>query len=75
MKKVLSILVTIILLMGCSDYSEEEQIKRHQTFIQNHTIMIEMEFNGNTHEFVWYASGYTAGLAHWPDCKYCNSKQ
>lgn len=74
MKKILGILITIILLMSCSD-SEEEQIKHRQAFVQNHTIMIEMEFNGNTHEFVWYASGYTAGLAHWPDCKYCNSKQ
>ena len=75
MKKVLDILVAIFFLMSCSDSDREEQIKQYQVMIQKHTKLIEMEFNGSTHEFVWYGSGYAAGLAHWPDCKYCNSKQ
>lgn len=74
MKKILGFLMVAILLVGCSQ-TEEERAKNAQQHVQCNSIVVELEHNGSIHEFVWFSYGYQGGLAHWPDCKYCNAKK
>ena len=73
MKKILGFLISVILLVGCSQ-TEEEHAKNARQYVQRNSVIVELEHNGSIHEFVWFADGYQAGLAHWPDCKYCDEK-
>ena len=44
--------------------------KSIEEFYQSKCYLIDLTFEGNTHQFLVYA--YRSGaMSHWPDCKYC----
>lgn len=75
MKKILGFLIAVILLVGCCQTDGERVKNAARQHVQRNSVIVELEHNGSIHEFVWFADGYQAGLAHWPDCKYCDAKQ
>ena len=54
-----------------STYAIEKK-ESYSRLIQDNSKLIDIEFNGHKHEFVYTTIGVGANLAHWPDCKYCN---
>lgn len=64
MKKIIVIIIGLVLLCSCAKNSVQ---------VQKECELVELEFDGHKHEFVVYDEmlGYSGGIAHWPDCKYC----
>lgn len=61
------------------DYEYKEYIEMHKKqmgeYAQKRCYIIEMEFEGgHKHEYIMYSSGDSAGLTHYPDCKYCKQR-
>lgn len=86
MKKILLILCSLTLLIGCSkqlpgdtvNVNPEEIDKIHIKTIQRNINIDVIEFTYKNHEYIYFIDGYshtaTSACVHNPDCKYCKNK-
>lgn len=71
MKKFVILLFAALILCACNVDSEKVI---HSDFCVGHLRIIELTFNGETHEYVLYDTGYRGSVSHWEGCKYCKEK-
>lgn len=66
------LIILPLLLVSCTS----EKLNVHQVHGDSRdTDLITLTVRGESHEFVLYHfSDWHNGIAHWPGCKYCNSK-
>ena len=66
------------LFTGCEPQTPEQKKAADSKLIQNGVSLIELTFNGETHEYVWLNLGVgdcsKGSVAHWAGCKYCKEK-
>ena len=86
MKKILLILCSLTLLIGCSkqlpgdtvNVKPEEIDKIHIKTIQRNINIDVIDFTYKNHEYIYFIRGYskaaTSACVHNPDCKYCKNK-
>ena len=75
MKKIIAIVIGLLLLCSCTvTITTDDGKSKSSIEVQKHSELVEIEFDGHTHEFVRYSMGYEGGMAHWPDCKYCKQR-
>lgn len=72
MKKILLLLV-LLSTVGCDTRftKDPEKIGR---LVSSLATLIELTFDGETHEYVFYEKGYEGSLSHWEGCKYCKQQ-
>ena len=76
MKKFIMLLAAIML---CScNFDAENLVPGSEKSLENDTKLIELTFEGHTHQFIFihsYVGGkvdtYDVEIVHWPSCKYC----
>lgn len=71
MKHLFYIICTLVLLTGCSRIENENSTLTEDHGINFHLGLVDVQFNGETHEYVQYKNGYGRSLSHWEGCKYC----
>lgn len=63
---------------NCETQTPEQKKAADSKMIQNEVSLIELTFNGETHEYIWFhmdSGQYSKGsVAHWAGCKYCKEK-
>lgn len=74
MKKIITLL-GIILLCSC-DFDTETLVPGSEKSLAGDTKLIELTFEGHTHQFIFNHSYVGGGVSdveiiHWPSCKYC----
>lgn len=80
MKKIIALIIGLACFCSCmseAEYQEymERNAKIRSQSVQEHCFIVEMEFEGgHMHEYIKYGSGDSAGLTHYPDCKYCKQR-
>ena len=80
MKKFVILLFAVLALCayGCSGTSDGASINLDTDNMivsgAGRYALIELTFNGETHEYVIYRSGYSGSVSHWEGCKYCKEK-
>ena len=37
-------------------------------------VIVEVTYNGETHEYLQFDSGPQGGISHWEGCRYCKTK-
>ena len=66
------------LFTACNTLTSEDRKKLNSDQVQNVSTLVELTFNGETHEYVWYHQHTgqcgMASVAHWAGCKYCKEK-
>ena len=81
MKKFI-LLLAAMMLCSC-DFDAESLVPGSEKSLENDTKLIELTFEGRTHQFIFnhsYVGGYGIGsydveIIHWPSCKYCETNQ
>jgi hypothetical protein len=79
MKKFITLLAAVML---CScDFDTENLIPGSEKSLENDTKLIELTFEGHTHQFIFnhsfvggYGGSYDVEIIHWPSCKYCKEE-
>jgi uncharacterized protein YxeA len=74
MKKIIAIVISLLLICSCTVTVTTDEIKSKESVrFQRDCELVEIEFDGHKHEFVFYHNTVWeyGGIAHWPDCKYC----
>ena len=73
MKKFIALIIGVITLVtACGDNAAQAS---RQKYAHSDTYLVDIEFEGHTHQFVWYSCPYNSGpVGHWPDCKYCKGE-
>lgn len=86
MKKILLMLCSFILLIGCGEQlpgdtvnvNPEKIDKIDIKTIQRNINIDVIDFTYKNHEYIYFISGYgyaaTSACVHNPDCKYCKNK-
>lgn len=84
MKKNIVIIMCIAaccLFTGCEPMAKptpEEIRAKHSKWVEERCELIDITFNGETHEYVKYLDGggdhQYGSLTHWAGCKYCKNK-
>jgi hypothetical protein len=77
MKKIIAIIVGLLFLCSCTITVATDEKSKNSIQVQKECELVELEFDGHKHEFVVYDQifGYSGGIAHWPDCKYCKQQR
>ena len=72
MKKLI-LFITLVFACFCfsSCHTEQEMIEDINKQVQKQSYLIELTFDGEKHEFVFFNGYENSGLSHWPGCKYC----
>lgn len=83
MKKILLILCSLTLLIGCGEQLPGDTVnvkpeEIHIKTIQRNINIDVIDFTYKNHEYIYFISGYrksaTSACVHNPDCKYCKNK-
>ena len=48
---------------------------KNVTSTRSYYSIVEVTYNGKTHECLEIHGSQSAGIMHWPDCKYCKHKE
>ena len=67
-------MLAVTMCFASCNISDEEARRKTSSGVQSHTKLIDVTFNGETHEYVYFIGGYQGSIAHWEGCKYCKEK-
>ena len=42
-----------------------------EEFVARHTSLVDLTYDGETHQYVFFMVGYEGSVSHWAGCKYC----
>lgn len=79
MKKLILGFVACCFMVACGPKPTPEAIRaRHSEWVKERCELIDITFNGETHEYVRYLDGYSdnqyGSLTHWAGCKFCKER-
>lgn len=63
--------VMAILTVSCNQTSGGSMSDYEEQRVQSDFSLIELSFEGHSHQFVFYHGLYDTTIDHWPSCKYC----
>jgi len=78
MKKILLVLAAI-LVTGCGepeyiDSRLTDDPKMKEISVSKFSVLVDLTFEGESHQYVFYEKGYEGSLSHWEGCKYCKQR-
>lgn len=81
MKKFIFITLIAAILCSCDNVVEEMTPGSQESLIPD-TKLVELTFEGHTHQFIFnhsyvggYLGTYDVEIVHWPSCKYCQENE
>jgi len=82
MKKFIFIALIAAILCSCNNIDIEQTIPGSQKSLMSDTKLVELTFEGHTHQFIFnhsyvggYGGTYDVEIVHWPSCKYCQENK
>jgi len=79
MKKILIFIIGLVCLCSCTIVNRTQNEKNvgisDNTSARSHIKLVNIEFNGEVHEYVFMEYGYGKSLSHWEGCKYCKESK
>lgn len=79
MKKLLLLVLAAILVTDCGepeyiDSRLTDDPKMKEISVSKFSVLVDLTFEGESHQYVFYEKGYKGSLSHWEGCKYCKQQ-
>lgn len=67
----------MLCLVGCTPNGYDRAFGDNsiQLEVQKYSKVIELTFEGETHQYIIFKDYYCTGLTHLPNCKYCKNNE
>jgi len=74
MKKLILLVMMLMLASSCeyeNPRNPDSSVECKEEFVARHCSLIDLTFEEETHQYVFFMVGYEGSVSHWAGCKYC----